>query len=286
MLWVLSLIAALATPHNIEARGPMPPLSYELTLSVAYADATVLMNGMPVLEIRADDKQSHRLLLNAFLKPAGNVLDITLRPAFPGHEASGAVAVRSYGAGAGPESIKTELDRQLRPPVQRVFDFDAPTTPALAVWSADPEAKLDDAGKDAIVAVLATFQSDVIAALKAESATRLVELFSSYSGNRDAARFLTGEAASMGSAAMVDDLAPIVTDAQKRGIVFAPVPAAGDLTFRRIDRFVVVSRKDGAAVLGFMFQGDEGPGGVTIDRPVFGLVDGRWTLLQDLPLPR
>ncbi|MCC6919788.1 MAG: hypothetical protein IT548_11330 [Alphaproteobacteria bacterium] len=286
MLWIFSLIAALVAPHDIETRGRMPPLSYELTLSVAYADATVLMNGMPVLEIRADAKQTHKLLLNAFLKPAGNVVDITLKPAFPGHEASGAVTVRSYGAGAGPDSIKTELDRQLTPPVQRVFDFDAPTTPALAVWTADPKAKLDDAAKDEIAGVAAAFQRDVIAALKAENATRLVALFSSYSGNRDAARFLTEEAASMSAAAMVDDLAPIVTDAQARGIVFAPVPAAADLAFRQIDRFVVVSRKDGAAVLGFMFHGDDGPGGVTIDRPVFGRVDGRWALLQDLPLPR
>ena len=36
MLWFLSLIAAIVTPHAIEAGEKAPPLSYELTLSLAY----------------------------------------------------------------------------------------------------------------------------------------------------------------------------------------------------------------------------------------------------------
>jgi hypothetical protein len=285
MLWFLALIAALVTPHDLESRGSLPPRSFELTLTAAYADATVVLNGVPVLEIRAEAGRTHKLLLNGFLKDKANTLDVTLSAAFPGHDASGWLKVQSYAAGGGPESIMTELDRRLEVPFDRRFNFDAPGTPQLAVWSAQ-DAALDDAARAAIASDLATFQGEAIAALQARDTRRLIALFQSYSGNRDAARFLPADDASSMAAAMLDELAPVVNDPVAREIATAPPPVLGDLAFRRAGRFVIVSRKDGGAVLGFMFRGDAGPGGMTLDRPVFGRVNGAWVMLQDFPLTR
>jgi len=285
MLRFLALIASLVTPHDLESRGPLPPRSYELTLTAAYADAVVTLNGVPVLEVRTEARREHKLLLNGFLKEKANALELTLKPAFPGQTASGALVVQSYAAGGGPESVRKDIDRQIELPAERVFDFDAPGTPALAVWTAE-DAVLDEAGKAAIAAELAAFQTSVIAALQARDTRRLVALFAEYSGNRDAARFLPMEGAGGVEAAMLEDLAPVVNDPAARELTSAPPPKPDELSLRQAGRFVVVSRKDGGAVLGFMFRGDQGIGGVTLDRPVFGRVNGVWTMLQDVPFPR
>lgn len=285
MLWFLALIAALVTPHDIESRGPLPPRSYELTLTAAYADATVTMNGVPILETRVEAKRSFKFLLNAFLKAKGNALEIQLKPAFPGQDIAGSITVRSYVAAGGPESITTEMDRQIGGPFNRLFDFDAPGTPLLAVWSAE-EAPLDDAGRAEIVSALATFQAEVKAALQVRDTRRLIAVFEAYAGNRDAARFLPEGGAENAAAAMHENLAPVVNDPVARQVATAPIPDLSDLSFRTVGPFVIVSRKDRGAALGFMFVGEDGPGGMTLDRPVFGRVDGHWTLLQDIPFPR
>jgi hypothetical protein len=46
---------------------------------------------------------------------------------------------------------------------------------------------------------------------------------------------------------------------------------------------VLVTRKDGSALLGFMYVTPQNEhASVTIDRPVYGRVKGVWTLLQDV----
>jgi hypothetical protein len=285
MMWFLALIVSLVTPNDLNSRGPLPPRSYELALTAAYSDVSVSLNGVPVLELRAQARRTQRILLNAFLKARGNALDVTVTPAFPGQDAKGSLTVQSYAAGGGPESIVTEVDRPIEPPFTRQFNFDAPGTPDLAVWDAEDRA-LDDSARAAITAALADFQEQVALAIQARDTRRLVALFADYSGNRDAARFLPIDSAGNAAAVMLDDLAPVVNNPEARQLTAAPLPGPGDLAFRQAGRFVIASRKDGGAVLGFMFRGDHGPGGVTLDRPVFGYIDGAWVMLQDIPLSR
>lgn len=281
------LFAAILAGQAAGASSPAPPLNYELTVTGAYADVSIRFNGFELLRARDERRRRHTILLNGFLKPSGNELIVTVTPAFPGQESIGQVHLVRYASGGGPDSIEIVHDGQrLAMPAEARLTFDAPGTPALRFWSAERSPALDDAARAEITTLLNRFQTDVNRALDAKKTSAVVALFQGLPANQDAALYLGPDNARFVAAALVDELAPYVNDQAARGVVRAPVLRPGDLTFTAVGDHVLVARADGGAVAGFLFTTDKGPGGLTVDRPLFGRVDGVWMPLQDLKLAR
>lgn len=290
ILNALFLIAAILAGNGPGSTGTGAPYSYELTVAATYADVSVTINGFEILAGREEGGGKHVLLLNGFLKPTGNALKITIAPAFPGQESKGQIALVRYVSGGGQASVVSVFERGVPPhplalPANEDFAFDAPGTPELAIWSAE-ETTLADAGRAEIVVQLTSFQANVSAALDRQATGDVVALFQELSSNRDAALFLGANDPENIANALVDQLAPAVNDQKGMGVERAPPIHLADLTFGQVGRFVVVRRRDGGPVAGFLFNTPKGLDGLTVDRPVFGLVKGNWTQLQDLKLAR
>ncbi len=287
----LALVAAVMARPDDPTAKPLPdvPWSYVLDVSATDGGVAVSINGFRVLTRREGDGAILTLPLNGFLKRGANALAI--EPIEDGGAPVRiAATLRRHKASGGAESVETVFDAALpkeRPSEREIggapLPFETRDTPPLAFWSAEP-APLDDAAKAAIAQDISRRAALLNAALDAKDTGAIVAFLDALPMNRDAVRFMGPGAAEAQAATLADVLAPPVNDPKPYALARAPSPRLEDLAFERVGDHVVVSRKDGGSMLGFLYAAPDGPGGVTIDRPVYGRVNGVWTLLQDLRL--